>query len=257
MNIIVCVKQIFDLDQVRINPDTREPILEGVPKILDEMSKKALEAALRIKENKGGKVTVISAGTSDVEKTIKESLAMGADEAVVVADNEYNSDPSLTAEILAELIKRIGEYDLILLGDASSDEYSGQTGPRIAEILKLPLIAYVREINLNGGQIICARDLEDCYEIVSVTTPCVITVTTEINEPRIPSLKDILKASKKPVKVYTIKDLGLEDKLKNKDFEIVENRAPEIHRKRMIIEKEPAKAVEELIMLLKKEGIWR
>lgn len=257
MNIIVCVKQIFDLDQVRINPDTREPILEGVPKILDEMSKKALEAALRIKENKGGKVTVISAGTSDVKKTIKESLAMGADEAVIVADNEYNSDPSLTAEILAELIKRIGEYDLILLGDASSDEYSGQTGPRIAEILKLPLIAYVREINLNGGQIICARDLEDCYEIVSVTTPCVITVTTEINEPRIPSLKDILKASKKPVKVYTIKDLGLEDKLKNKDFEIVENRAPEIHRKRMIIEKEPAKAVEELIMLLKKEGIWR
>lgn len=258
MKMIVCVKQIHDLNQIKIIRETREPLIEGVPKKLDDLSKNALETAIRLKEQVGGEIIAISIGTSDLQSTIKEALAMGADKAIIVADDKIQiSEPATTAKMLCEIIKKLEPYDIILCGEASSDEFSGQIGPRIAEILDLPQATYVKEIKeVKEQEIICLRDLEDYYEIVAIPIPCVITVTNEINEPRLPSLREILKASKKPIKRYTIGDLGI-GAIADNAYQIIENLAPEIDRKRIILEGEPEDVVDKLITYLKMDGIWR
>lgn len=139
MRIIVCLKQVPDLQQIRIKRDTCEPVLEGVPLLFGDMDKNALEEAVRIVEKEGGKVTALALGSPKLRDTIKEALAMGADEAVLLIDPAFQgSDTMTTAKILARAIEKIGPYDLILCGEGSTDNYSGQVPSRLAEILGLP-----------------------------------------------------------------------------------------------------------------------
>ena len=122
MNIIVCMKQVIDLEQIRIKPDTRQPVIDGLPVLFGDFEKCALEEAVRIKENHGGKVTVLAAGSPKLRDTIKEALAMGADEAVILIDPVFEgADAMGSARVLAKAIEKLGEYDLILLGDSSAD----------------------------------------------------------------------------------------------------------------------------------------
>ncbi len=248
MKIAVCVKEIYNLEQVKIIRETREPILD-VPKKLDDLSKNAIEEALRIREKHGGEVVAISAGSKDLKKTIKEALAMGADRAIIVSE-DFQSNAENTALILSKILSK-DSFDLILFGDASSDEYSAQMAPRVAELLRIPQITYVREIKeISDGKIVCIRDMDYYYETVESNLPCVVSVTNEINEPRIPALKDILKASKKPVDVVSLNDLKVE--LVN-PYQILENLAPEIDRKQEVIQGDLKEVVKQIVEVIRRE----
>jgi len=191
-DIIACIKQIYDLGQIKVDASSRRPVMEGAARKISDFDKNALEEALRIRERHGGKVTAVIGGTKDAAK---EALAMGADEAVVY---EACADSLGTASILSGIIRKI-KYDLIICGEASIDEYSFQIGPRLGEALGIPVAAYARKIELRGGELVVERELENRYEVVRAKLPALITVTKEINEPRIPTLLQILGASKKKI----------------------------------------------------------
>lgn len=256
MNIVVCVKQVPDLNQIRIKGDTGEPVINGVPYRLSEFDKNALEAAITLKEKHGGKVTAVSIGTPKIKETIKESLAMGADEALLVVDESWTGgDPGRTAGLLVRAVEKLGTFDLILVGEGSADNYSGQVGPRLAERLGIPQITYVRALELVDGKIRATRDLEDCYEVVEAPCGVLISVTSELNSPRLPSLTKILAAAKKPVTVTTPAEL---QEVRNGTYvEQIRNVAPPLSRKGIFLEGDADKVAEELVRALENEGILR
>ena len=192
VNIIVCIKQIYDLGQIRVDTASKEPVTEGVARKISDFDKNALEEAVRIKEKHGGKVFAVIKGTKDAAK---EALAMGADEAVIYS---ADTDSLGTATLLAEIIKKM-KYDIILCGEASIDEFSFQTGPRLAQTLGISVLTYARKIECKDGVVIVERDLENRCEIIKSGLPALVTVTKEINEPRIPTLLQILGAAKKKI----------------------------------------------------------
>jgi len=260
MDLIVCMKQIVDLQQVRIKKETREPVLEGLPLIFGDMDRNALEEAVRIKEKVGGNVIALSLGSTKLRDTIKDALAGGADEAFILIDTLFDNIGSRSkAEALAKAIQKIGvKYGLILLGEGSTDNYSGQLGPRLAEILDLPIIACVRQLEFADGKVRAVRSVEECFEVVEAQLPALVTVTSEINEPRIPSLAQILKASRKPLQEWTSSDTGLTpDELGKSETKIMSNLAPVEQRKNTIFEGASDENVDNLVNLLLKEGVIR
>lgn len=251
MHVIVCVKQAVDVDQVKIDPQTLEPIT--FPTKLDDLSKNALEEAVRIKERFGGKVTVIVVGDK-VSGVVKEALAIGGDEAKVVTVREL-IDTESTALTIAEIVRKIEDFDLLLFGEASIDTHTSQVGPRVAEILKLPILTFVRKIekiDVESRKIVVLRDLEEWFERVEASMPAVLTVTNEINEPRLPSLSQILKAAKKPVETFEASELGVRI---GSNIEVLRNKAPRIDRKKRIYKEDVDGAVNEIVSELIKEGI--
>ena len=198
------MKQVVDLQQIRIKRDTREPVLEGLPVLFGDFDKNALEEAVKIKETHAAKVTVLSVGSGKLKDTVLEALAMRADEACIVVDLACEgSDTGASALTLAKAIEKIGAFDLILVGEGSADNYSGQIGSRIAEILNIPQVTYVRELSIEGNTITAVRDVEGALEVVKGQMPLVISVTSEINKPRRAPLAQILRASRKPLKSWT------------------------------------------------------
>jgi electron transfer flavoprotein beta subunit len=258
LNIIVCMKQVVDLQQIRIKRETREPVLEGLPVLFGDMDKNALEEAVRIKEKHGAKVTVLSVGSAKLKETILEALAMGADDASIVVDPLCEgSDTAASALTLAAAVRKIGPYDLILVGEGSADNYSGQIGSRLAETLDIPQITYVRELNIQENAVTAVRDLEDALETVRAAPPLIISVTSEINKPRRAPLTQILRASRKPLNVWTLKDLDIPPEKvgsSSSEIKVVSNLAPEQERKGIILEGDVEKSVSELVSALRKEG---
>ncbi len=258
MQIVVCLKQIPDLQQIRIKRDTREPVLEGVPLLFGDMDKNALEEAVRIVEREGGKVTALALGSPKLRDTIKEALAMGADEAVLLIDPAFaDSDTSTTAKILAKAIEKI-ECDLILCGEGSTDNYSGQVPSRLAETLGLSQVTYVRKLEFTEGGLRATRDMEEALEVVEAPLPALVSVTSEINEPRLPSLIQILRASKKPLQEWTGEELSLSAHEVGKEassLEVIRNLAPEQERKNIILEGKIDEVVEQLTDALTREGV--
>jgi electron transfer flavoprotein beta subunit len=252
------MKQVVDLQQIRIKRDTREPILEGLPLLFGDMDKNALEEAVRIKEKQGAKVSVLSVGSAKLKETVLEALAMGADDATLIIDPACDgSGPAATSLALAEAVKKIGSYDLILVGEGSTDNYSGQTGSRVAEILGIPQITYVRELKVEGDAITAVRDLEDTLQVVKASPPVVISVTSEINKPRRAPLTQILRASRKPMTIWTLKDLEIDsEKLGSaaSALQVMSNLAPEQERKGTIFEGDVDETVGKLADALRKEG---
>jgi electron transfer flavoprotein beta subunit len=257
VNIIVCLKQIADLKYIRIKD--RKPLLEGAPLIFGDMDRNALEEAIRIKEKvEGTKVIALALGGAKLKETIKAALAIGADEAVLLTDPLFaNSDTAGTARALSKAIEKIGGVDLILSGEGSTDNFSSQVGPRLAELLDLPQITYVRKLEVQGKKLRAVRNMEESFEVVEVEMPAVVTVANEINQPRLALLKDILKAGKKPIQDWKAADLGLSGDqvgVKGSVREIVSNLAPEQARKQVVFEGELKDAVENLFNALTKEG---
>ncbi len=257
MDIIVCLKQIPDLSQIRIKRETREPVLEGAPFVFGQFEKNALEEAVRLKEKHGGKVIALAIGNAKLKDTIIEALAIGADEAVILTDTAFSGGgPASTAQILAAAIRKIGKFDLILMGEGSADNYSGQVIGRVAALLDLPQITYVRELSVEGNRVRATRDLEDALEIVEADLPVVVSATSELNTPRLPPLTAILKASKKPVTTWSPSDLGLDTQVGANAalVKTLSNLAPEQERKQVILEGDTDKVVDDLIQALQKEG---
>jgi len=255
VNSIVCVKQTPDLQQVRIRKETREPILENVPLTIGDIDKNALEEAVRLKDAQGGKVTLVSVGGEELEETIKEGLAMGADEAVLVVDPQLDgAESAIVAAMLAKAIQKVGDYDLILLGEGSSDNYSGQVGPRLAELLDLPQVTFVRTLSVEGTLLRATRNMDDCLEVVEVELPAVVTVLSEINEARIPAVTQILKAGRKPKQVWSPEDLDVAVASLEIKVRTISNKAPLQERKQIIFKDDADTAVAKLVLALKSDG---
>lgn len=258
MNIIVCMKQVVDLEQIRIKADSRQPVLDGLPVLFGDFDKCALEESVRLKEKEGGKVTAVAAGSAKLKDTIKEALAIGADEAILLTDAAFQgSDTMGSARLLAKAVEKIGEYDLILLGDGSADNYSGQVPPRLAELLNLPQVGSVREMEVVDKKVRAVRDLEDALEVVEVDLPAVISVTSELNTPRLPPLSAILKAGRKPVHTWGPDDLGITTDLVGEaasTIEVLSNLAPLQDRKQIVFE-DAEEGVVDLVRALQREGV--
>lgn len=247
MKIVVAMKQIADLQQIRIKD--RKPVLDNTPLTFGKIDKNALETAVQLKETNDGEVIIVSAGNEDIEDTVKEALAADADRAVFLSDNvTKNMDSSRTAIILSELIKRVEDYDLIIFGEGSGDNYSGQMGSRVAELLNLPQVGYVSAISVNGNVVRAVRSLEDVSEVVEVELPAVISVASDLNEPRIPAVSKILKAGRKPKDIVELSELEVD--LGKPQVLTISNLAPIMNRKGIEI-----KNVSELVDVLKSEGL--
>jgi electron transfer flavoprotein beta subunit len=257
MDIIVCLKQNVDIKQVRIKKETREPVLEGLPLLFGDMDKNALEEGVRIKEREGGKVIALSVSSTKLRDTIKDALAGGADEAVILIDPLFaNLDSKMTAKILASAIQKIAKFDLILLGEGSTDNYSGQVGPRLAELLDLPAISYVRQLEHADNKIKATRNMEESFEVVESKLPVLVSVTSGINEPRIPSLMQILKVAQKPLQEWNAFTIGLTAAdLGERDSQLINNLAPVEQRKKVIWDGTPDENVNNLVNALLKEGV--
>ncbi|MFA5410294.1 MAG: electron transfer flavoprotein subunit beta/FixA family protein [Candidatus Omnitrophota bacterium] len=212
MNIIVCIKQVPETTEVRINPETNTLVREGVKSIINPFDMYAIEEAVRLKERFGGKTTVISMGPPQAEAALREALSMGIDEAVLVCDRAFaGSDTWATSYTLAGAIKKLGSFDLVLCGKQASDGDTAQVGPGISMHLDIPQVTYVKKIEeAKDGLMRVERMMEEGFEIVETPLPALLTVVKEINEPRLPSLKGLMRAKSAKISLWTQKELNLD-----------------------------------------------
>jgi len=260
VRILVCVKQAVDVSQLKVDSTTRRLIIADAPKKISDFDKSALEEAIRIKEKLGGEVLTLTVGPEEAKTTLREALAMGADKAYLISDPIFeNSDTLATSYILAEVVKKIGAFDLILCGEASIDSFSAQIGPRLAERLGIPLITYARKLSLEGDTVTAERSLEESSETVKAKMPVLITVTKEINEPRTPSYMAVMKAFKKEIVVWKAADLGIPSEKVGETgsaVQVLDVLAPKVERKKIVIKGETAAEIaEKLAKTLIQEGI--
>ncbi|MCX8131921.1 MAG: electron transfer flavoprotein subunit beta/FixA family protein [Clostridia bacterium] len=215
MNIIVCVKQVPATNEVKINKETNTIIREGVESVINPFDVYALEESLRIKDRVDGKVTVISMGIPSAAALLKETISFGADEAVLLSDRSFAGADSLaTSYTLSMGIKKLGNYDLIICGKQATDGDTAQVGPGLAEKLGIPHTTYVKKIEeIKEGCIRCQRITEDGYEMIEMTLPALITVVKDINEPRLPSVKNLIRARNYMVPVWTAEDIAADTNL--------------------------------------------
>lgn len=254
----MCLKQAVDVSQLKVDPATRRPIVESAPKKISDFDKNALEEAIRLKEKHGDvEIFTLTVSFEDAKTVLREALAMGADKAYLVNDAGFkNVDTSGTAYILAEAIKKIGGYSIILCGETSLDSFSGLVAPRLAELLDLPQITSVRKMSTEGDALVAERSLEDAVETVNAKMPALVSVTREINQPRIPSLMMIMKASKKEIVTWTATDLLIQKEKIEPKIELVEVLAPTTERKKIKITGENATEIaEKLAKALIQEGV--
>ena len=212
MKIIVCVKQVPDTNEIKINPETGTLIRDGVPSITNPDDANALEQALQIKDaNPGSTVTVISMGPPQAREMLQECIAMGADEAILLSDRALGgSDTWATSNALAAAIRKIGDYDLILAGRQAIDGDTAQVGPQIAEKLGLSQVTYVMKLELKDGKVLVQRALEDGYEVIRAKMPCVLTVIKELNLPRYMSIPGIIRGANADIKVWGAADIAID-----------------------------------------------
>ena len=216
MNIIVCVKQINDPEapasSFMIDPvENRMIPPPGMPSVISTFDEYAVEAALRIKEKAGGKITILSLGINLSRDVLKKPLAMGADELILLEDPAFaDGDSWSTAYALSQAIKKIGAYDLILCGREAADWDAGQVGPGISELLGLPCVTIVRKLEAEGNKVKAERVINDGFELVEVGLPAVITLSNEHPAPRYPNIKGILMARRKEPIVWKPADIGAE-----------------------------------------------
>lgn len=259
MRQLVLLKDIPDLTEITIDSETRRPKIEGVKTKISDLDKRALEAAIRAKEQIGGEIAVLSMGDEKSKTALLEALAMGADSAYIIIEPQLKGiDTNATSKVLEMAIKKIGQFDIIISGEMTLDSLSSQIGPRLAELLDLPQVTYVKEFDLTNTSVQAVRDLETVDEIVEAQLPAVITVVREINEPRIPSLINIMKAKKKPQTIWNLSDLGLtiENVMAMSYVKIKDVKAPKVSRKQVILEADDAnEAAKKLVKLIQEEGI--
>ncbi len=212
MNIVVCLKQVPGTTEVKVDSQTNTLIREGIKNIINPFDTYALEEGVRIKEWCGGKVTVISMGPPQAEEALREAISLGADEVVLLSDKALaGADTLATAYTLAGAINKLGQYDIIICGRQTIDGDTGQVGPELAEMLGIPFVAYVSQIEeIANGHMRVQRMVEEGHEVIEAPLPAVITVVKEINVPRLPSLRGIAKSKSAVVPVWTVQDLAVD-----------------------------------------------
>ena len=208
MKIVVCIKQVPDTVEVKIDPKTGTLIRDGVPSIINHDDRTGIEAALKLKEEIGGTVTVISMGPPQADVALREALAMGCDEAYLVSAREFGgSDTYATSGILAAALRKIG-YDVIITGRQAIDGDTAQVGPQIGEKLGIPQVSYVQEIKeVKEDHLIVNRQFEDGYHIIKIKTPCLLTAIAELAAPRYMTVSGIVDAYEKEIKIIGFEEL--------------------------------------------------
>jgi len=215
MKIVVCIKQVPDTTDVKINPETNTLIREGVESIINPFDMYALEEAVKLKERFGGETIAITMGPPQAKQALREAIALGIDSVIHLSDRVFaGSDTWATSLILAKAIEKIKDYDLVICGKQASDGDTAQVGPGIATHLDLPQATYVRRIDTIHLDtvpkiIVVERLLEEGYELVELQFPALITVVKEINEPRLPSLRGKMKARKAEIATWSNNDLNI------------------------------------------------
>ncbi|QKG84025.1 electron transfer flavoprotein subunit beta/FixA family protein [Kroppenstedtia pulmonis] len=253
MNILVCLKQTFDTEE-RIVIEDGQISDDGVEFVINPYDEYAVEEAIRLREEHGGEVTVITIGPDRAEQALRTAMAMGADKGIIVDDEELeNADEYSIAQVLAGVIKDL-EYDIILGGYMAVDDGSAQVGPRLAELLNIPHISTITKLTIEGETVEVEKDVEGDVEYVQSKLPILVTAQQGLNDPRYPSLPGIMKAKKKPLERLDLDDLDLdEDGLEGKT-ETLEVFLPPEKEAGKILEGDTDVQVKELVQLLKNEA---
>ena len=214
MKIVVCIKQVPDTTEVKIDPVTNTLIRQGVPSIVNPFDKNALEAALQLKDKYGAKVTVISMGPPQAKAALKDCLSMGADTAILVSDRAFGgADTLATSNVLAASIKKIGKVDVIFCGKQAIDGDTAQVGPETAEHLGIAQVTYVANMDIKDDLVTVERECEDGYEVIEVKLPVLVSVIKSAAfEPRFPTVKGKMKANRTEIAVWSAADVNADEK---------------------------------------------
>lgn len=264
MKIIVPIKQVPETSNVKMDPETGTVIRAGVETVVNPLDLYALETALRLKEQHGGTVTVLSMGPPQAIKALKEAVAMGCDEAVLVSDRKFGgSDTWATSYTLAQAVRKIGGFDVIIAGERATDGDTAQVGPGIASWLDIPIATYVAKIeSVADSRIRLERLVEDGYQVLSLPLPCLITVVKEIASPRLPTLRGKIKARQLQIPVFSTENMELEPTalgLKGSPTKVVKIDTPKVTRGGTILKAEDeesvAAAVDRLMEFLETKSV--
>ncbi len=258
MNIIVCIKQVPDTTDVRIDPVTNTLIREGVKSVINPFDAYAIEEAVRLRERCGGKVTAVTMGPPQAENALKEAIGLGCDDGVLVSDRKFaGSDTWATSYTLACAIEKLDAFDVILCGKQASDGDTAQVGPGISAHLDIPQVTYVKKIaEITDKLAKVERMTEEGYDVVETPLPCLFTVVKEINTPRMPSLKGMMRAKSAKITKWTAADLEADEALLGLDgspTRVVKIFTPEPRKGGEMISGTPAEIAKELVELLKGE----
>lgn len=256
MRIIVCIKQVPGTSKVEMDPETGVLKRSGVDSKMNPYDLYALETALRIKEQVGGSVKVVTMGPPQAQAVIKEAYMMGADEGYLVSDSKFaGSDVLATSFTLSQAIRKMGEFDLIICGKQTTDGDTAQVGPELAEFLGIPHVAWVKTINeVSNDKIIVEQDLAESYEVVEMVYPCLITVEKDIYQPRLPSYKVKLDTAERDVNIFTIQNFEEPDEsrygLEGSPTQVERIFLPEVNREQFLWEGRPEELVEKIVKAL-------
>ena len=260
MNIIVCIKQVPNTTDVKINPETNTLIREGVESVINPFDTYAIEEGIRLKDKFGGKTTVISMGPPQAEEALREAISLGCDEGILVTDRRFaGSDTWATSYTLSQAIRKVKVFDIIICGKQASDGDTAQVGPGISTHLNIPQVTYVRKIEeISGNKARVERLTEEGFEIIEIELPALITVVKEINEPRLPSLKGKMRAKKIEIVKWNaddiscnVNDIGLE----GSPTRVVKIFTPPPRKGGEILQGDSHEVTAKLVQLLKPEVI--
>ena len=260
MNIIVCIKQVPETTEVRINPETNTLIRDGVKSIINPFDMYAIEEAIRLKEKFTGKAVVITMGPPQAESALKEAISLGIDEGILISDRAFaGGDTWATSYTLSRAIqkvsKELGAFDLVICGKQASDGDTAQVGPGISAFLDIPQVTYVKKIEeIKDGMAKVERMTEEGFDIVSSPLPAVFTVVKEINTPRLPGLKGMMRAKSAKITVWSAKDIGAESAnigLAGSRTSVVKIFTPPVRQGGQMISGETSEIVEKLSGLIK------
>jgi len=259
VNIVVCIKQVPETTDVRVDPKTNALIREGVKSIVNPFDENAVEAALQLKEAHGGKVTVITMGPPQAEEALRHTIAMGADEAILLTDAAFRgSDTLATSYALAAAVRKLGDVDLVLCGKQAIDGDTGQVGAGLAERLGVPQVTFAIGLEIADDKLRARRVLDDMYEVIEVKLPAVVTVVKQINEPRFPSMRNVLKAKKAEIIKWTAADLAAD--LTQTGFDgsptqVIRVWPPEKRAGGQMLEGEPDEVVDKLAAIIRELSV--
>ena len=257
LNIIALYKWVLDEQDIKINLGNLSLDFSRAKCKISDYDRNAIEEAVLQADKCGGTITGLTFGTSTAKLSLKDMLSRGPEKAYWVNDPvAEKADAFVTANILAAALRKIGDYDIILCGEGAADTYAQQVGPRVATLLGIPAITFVAEMAIEGNKVTATRKIGNCTEIVTAEFPVVITVLPEINKPRIPSLKQVLGASKKPVTEWKVADLGLAAEETTPKNSVKSIKGFVMSRKNVIYKDgSPAENVASLVASLTKEGV--
>lgn len=256
---VVCFKHVIDETELKVDRANNKISFEGAKTKISDDDKNAIEEAVRLKEKNGGAVIGLCVGQADARKSVKEALAMGCDKARLLNDPSFEEgDAVRTAYILSQAIKKIGKYDIVITATGTTDFYSGIVGPALAEFLGIPQVTFVSKVTASENKVSLERSLEEGIETVECDMPLLITVAREINQPRFPTLIQIMSAGKKEILEWKVSDIGIDPSSVGRAGSLVQVNSiqvPKSARKKMLFEGSADETSTKLADALLKEGV--